>query len=92
MSTRITEYKLDPIKVYTITKLMEDGKRKVTSIGEVYPIKVGASCICGGWVTTAVQEITLVGKGVIIETMNSTYLIEEFQGDGLLAEYSSDES
>lgn len=81
MTARITEYKLDPIKIYVITKIFEDRSRRIKSIGEVYPIKVGTSCICGGWITTAVQDITLVGKGVIIETQNSTYLIEEFQAD-----------
>lgn len=91
MNARITEYKLPEDKQYSITKLFEDGTRRLKAVGPVYGIKVGCSCLCGGWVTTAVQDITLVGKGVIIETLNSTYLIEEFQGDVLL-DVSSDES
>lgn len=90
MSTRITEYRLDPDKNYLMLKLLSNGKRKFMSIGTGTTIKVDCGCFCGGMVTTAVQEITIVGKGIIIETLNSTYLIEEYTGGGIGADFGDE--
>lgn len=61
-----------------MTKLFEDGKTKIMGLGEcAWELEVGKPALVGSWYTTTVQDITLLGKGVLIETMNSTYLIEE---------------
>lgn len=79
---RIVRYKLDPEKVYTITKLHTDGMHELKGIGApMWEIQIGHTMAIAGWYTTVVLEITKIGKGLMVETQNSTYLIEEFQID-----------
>ena len=84
-SPRIIKYRLDPTKIYTMTKLLEDGTMQVKGLGEVgWELQIGFGANVGSWFTTAIQEIIVIGKGVLIETLNSTYLIEEtsFKDEG----------
>lgn len=73
-----TKYEVDQDKLYRLTKLHPDGKQEVKGIGQAADITVGYGAICANWFTTIVQEITLTGKGCLFETLNSTYLLEEF--------------
>ena len=81
-NVKIIKYKLDLDKTYTMTKLNEDGTYTFKTIGHlVNEIEVGASVSIGGWYTTPVQEIQMIGKGLLIQTLNSTYLLEELTID-----------
>lgn len=73
-----TKYEVDQDKLYKLTKLHPDGHQEVKGIGQCADIIVGSGAICANWYTTIVQEITLTGKGCLFETLNSTYLLEEF--------------
>lgn len=74
----VTFYKVNPEKVYRLTKLHENGRQETKGIGMAYDIEVGHGAICANWYTTIVQDIIRTGKGCIFETLNSTYLLEEF--------------
>ncbi len=79
---RIVKYKLDPHKVYSITKLHTDGMHELKGIGPCHwDIQIGHTVAIAGWYTTIVTEIVKLGKGILIETQNSTYIIEEFGMD-----------
>lgn len=80
MEQEIKVFPLNPERVYRLVKLHEDGRQEFKGIGEVYgnAVTVGVGVICANWFTTTVQYITPTGKGCIFETLNSTYLLEEF--------------
>ena len=73
-----TRYDIDQDKLYRLTKIHPDGQQEVKGIGHAADIVVGHGAICANWFTTIVQEITPTGKGCVFETLNSTYLLEEF--------------
>lgn len=88
---RIIRYKLDPTKLYTMTKLLPDGTMQVKGIGEAgWEIQIGHNANIGNWITTIVTDIVKIGKGIIIETLNSTYIIEEFQVDEIIRDDSKE--
>lgn len=78
MDETIKVYKVKPNKIYRLIKLREDGKQEYKGVGHASDIIVGHGAICSNWFTTIVQDIIKTGKGCIFETMNSTYLLEEY--------------
>ena len=91
-TAKIVKYKLDPNKMYIITKLLPDGKMQVKGIGHCgWEIQVGAGANIGNWYTSMVQDIIKIGKGLLIETLNSTYTIEEFAPDKIIDATNVDE-
>ena len=88
---RIIRYRLDPNKVYRITKLLSTGAMEVKGMGHaMYDVEIDKSVIIAGWMTTAVQDIIKIGKGLLVETLNSTYLIEEFDVDQIIRDDSKE--
>lgn len=76
---RIIKYKIDPAKIYTLTKVHENGRLEIKAIGECHDdeIQIGFGVAVGGWFTTVVTFIEPVGKGICFETLNSVYVLEE---------------
>lgn len=66
-------------QLYSMYKLHEDGRRELKGIGEMWMsvVEVGKGVAFCNWFTTQVDFIEKTGKGIIFETLNSTYLIEE---------------
>lgn len=91
-SARILKFKLNPDKQYSITKILDDGKLKPVGwdTGLGIEITVGQRLVIARWSFSPVQEIVLIGKGVIIETENSTYLIEEMSSDDIIRDDSKE--
>lgn len=80
MQTRIIKkFKIDPTKIYTLTKVHENGRLEIKGMGECHDdeIEVGFGVAVGGWYTTMVTFIEPTGKGICFETLNSTYVLEE---------------
>lgn len=80
MEQEIKVFPLKPERIYKLVKLHEDGRQEYKGVGEVWgnEIVVGQGVACANWFTTVVQYITPTGRGCIFETLNSTYLLEEF--------------
>ena len=68
-------------KVYSLHKILENGTREFKGIGEMYMevVQVGYGVAFANWYTTPVDFIEKTGKGIIFETRNSTYILEEFE-------------
>lgn len=75
----ISIFKTKPNVLYSITKLHSDGRQERKGVGFSTHIVVGWGVVCANWFTTEVQSITRTGKGCIFETVNSTYLLEEYE-------------
>lgn len=89
--TRIIRYRLDSDKVYRITKLLPTGAMEVKGMGRPgWEIQIGVGANIGNWYTSMVQDIIKIGKGLLIETLNSTYLIEEFDVDQIIRDDSKE--
>jgi hypothetical protein len=74
-----------------MTKLHPNGKMEVKGIGEVgWEIQIGHGANVGNWYTSLVMDIIRIGKGLLIETLNSTYLIEEFDVDQIIRDDSKE--
>lgn len=74
-----------------MTKLHPNGKLEFKGIGHPgWEIQIGAGANIGNWYTSIVQDIIKIGKGLLIETLNSTYLIEEFQSDEIIRDDSKE--
>lgn len=91
-SARILKFRLNPEKHYSITKVLPDGKYKYmgTDKGLGIEIVVGQRLDIGGWSFSPTEEIVLTGKGVVVETENSTYIIEEMSLDDIIRDDSKE--
>lgn len=70
-----------------MTKIHPDGKMEVKGIGAPgWEIEIGHGANIGNWYTSMVMDIIKIGKGLLIETYNSTYTIEEYQMDGTIVD------
>lgn len=83
------EIKLDQSKDYTLTKIHPDGYHEEKTTGSIYNdggiIRVNETVMVGRgmsstWRTSLVTGIEKTGKGCLFETLNSTYLLEEYEG------------
>lgn len=61
-------------------KLHENGTRELKGVAKMWMsvVEVGKGVVFCSWFTTQVDFIEKTGKGIIFETLNSTYLIEEY--------------
>jgi len=53
-------------------------------------ITVGQRLFIGGWLFSETLDILMTGKGVVIETENSTYVIEEMSLDDIIRDDSKE--
>jgi hypothetical protein len=79
MELNLQRYQVKPNQTYILYKLHEDGTRELKGFGDIWmdTIQVGYGVIFQNWYTTPVDMIEKTGKGIIFETRNSTYLLEE---------------
>lgn len=75
----IKSFKIDLNKIYTLTKVHDNGRLELKGIGECSNshIEVGHGVIVANWFTSPVTFIEPTGKGICFETLNSTYVLEE---------------